>query len=110
MLGSTYGGTSGPHFAKTTAYFNMVAKPATVQRDRPAVVASGHHIEQCALQASVEEQVFQRGEHCESDPSEDSTIFKVNVLTSGEQKELQALMQSRLETSGTAYSKFVERV
>ena len=82
MLGSTYVGTSGPHFAKTTVYFNMVAKPATVQRDRPAVVASVHHSEQCALQASMEEQVFQRGEHCESDPSEDSTIFKVNVLTS----------------------------
>ena len=58
----------------------------------------------------MEEQVFQRGEHCESDPSEESTIFKVNVLTSGEQKELQALMQNRLETSGTAYSKFVERM
>ena len=87
----------------------MVAKPALVQRDRPASVASDPRDKQVALHANMEDHVSQRGEYCESGSSEESTIFKVNVLTSGEQKELQALMQSRLETSGTAYSKFVER-
>ena len=104
-------GESNPHEPKTTAHFNMVAKHGSVQRDRTKAPASvQRNQQQGVLQDSLEEQICQRAEHCELVTSEEPTIFKVMVLTDREVKELQVMMQTKLEAAGASYSKFIERM
>ena len=103
-------GEFNPQEPKTTARFKMVAKHGSVQRDRTKAPASvQRNQQQGALQDSLEEQVCQRAEHCELVTSEEPTVFKVMVLTDREVKELQAMMQTKLEAAGASYSKFIER-